>query len=255
MCASVHKKIILAVLAMPATMDVSKPHDMPVRLATMTARLCAAPPMDCTSMAALRVNACRKSGKKGTVECQRCHTGSPRADMRKRLICGLALCALWESITVCPALSSGPPTANFGPYNAAFLDGGVGLTRALSGQAAPLAAQAPWSMAGWLRMAHRQPGQVIVCAVGDIAGEKWWGLAVRDGSLSLVVGSTTLRGGAALEAGRWYALAAVFDGAAAHLYLDGREVAVQPLSTPRVRPSLELAPTTASSADRAHFGG
>ena len=180
--------------------------------------------------------------------------------MRKRLVCGLALCALWESITVCPALSSGPPTANlgtanFGPYNATFLESGVGLTRALSGQAAPLAAQAPWSMAGWLRMAHPQSGQAIVCAVGDIAGGKWWGLAVRDSSLSLVVGPTTLRGGTALEAGRWYAVAAVFDGAAAHLYLDGREVAAQPLSTPRVPPSLELAPTTASSAVHAHFGG
>jgi len=44
MCASAHKKIILAVLAVPATMDVSKPHDMPVELAKMTALLCAAPP-------------------------------------------------------------------------------------------------------------------------------------------------------------------------------------------------------------------
>ena len=211
--------------------------------------------VDCTSMAALRVNACRKNGKKGTVECQRCHIGSSRADMRKRLICGLALCALWEGITVCPALSSDSSTANFGPYNATFLDGGVGLTRALSGQAAPLAAQAPWSMAGWLRMAHPQSGQAIVCAVGDIAGEEWWGLAVRDGLLSLAVGSTTLRGGAALEAGRWYAVAAVFDGAAAHLYVDGREVAAQQVSTPRVSPSLELAPAAASSAVRAHFGG
>jgi len=77
MCPSVHKKIILAVLAMPATMDVSKPHDMPVRFATMTVLLCAAPPMDLTSMAALRVNACRKNGKKDSVECQRCHTSSP----------------------------------------------------------------------------------------------------------------------------------------------------------------------------------
>ena len=181
--------------------------------------------------------------------------------MRKRFICGLAYCALCLSSVVCPALSWSAatvmlaPTTNFGPYNATFLDGGVGLTRPLSEHAAPLPAGSPWSIVGWLRMAHAQSGQEIVSAVGDIAGEEWWGLAVRDGSLSLVVGSTTLRGGSALEAGRWYAVAAVFDGTAAHLYLDGREVAAQPLSTSRVSPSLGLAPTAASSAGRTHFGG
>jgi hypothetical protein len=204
--------------------------------------------------------------------------------MRKRLICGLAYCALWASVPVWLALSPAAPaasapapaspileapagpatmapaavlasTTNFGPYNATFLDGGVGLTRPLSEQAAALAANAPWSIAGWLRIAHHQSGQAIVSAVGDVAGGEWWGLAVTDGSVCLVVGSTTLRGGAALETGRWYAVAAVFDGAAAHLYLEGREVAVQPLSTSRVRPSLELAPTASSSGVRAHFGG
>ena len=180
------------------------------------------------------------------------------ASMRKRSICGLADSAFWGSVTVWLALSPaalGAAATNFGPYNATFLDGGVGLTRPLSEQAAPLAANAPWSMSGWLRIAHDQSGEAIVSAVGDVAGGEWWGLALADGSLCLVVGSTTLRAGAALEAGRWYAVAAVFDGAAAHLYLEGREVAVQPLSTPRVPPSLELAPTAASPKVRAHFGG
>ena len=178
--------------------------------------------------------------------------------MQKRSICGLADSAFWGSVTVWLALSPaalGAAATNFGPYNATFLDGGVGLTRPLSEQAAPLAANAPWSMSGWLRIAHDQSGEAIVSAVGDVAGGEWWGLALADGSLCLVVGSTTLRAGAALEAGRWYAVAAVFDGAAAHLYLEGREVAVQPLSTPRVPPSLELAPTAASPKVRAHFGG
>ncbi len=125
----------------------------------------------------------------------------------------------------------------------------------MSQQAAPLGADAPWSLAGWLRVAHRQSGEAIVAAVGDVAGGEWWGVALVDGSPCLVVGSTTLRGGAALAAGRWYAVAAVFDGRAAHLYLDGREVAAQPLSTSRVAPSLELAPTAASPGVRAHFGG
>ena len=164
--------------------------------------------------------------------------------MWSRLYCDLAWCTLWASAAIWPALSPGAalaPAANFGPYNATFLDGGVGLSRPLPEQAALLAADAPWSIAGWLRIAHRQSGQMIVSAVGDVAGGEWWGLAVTDGSLCLVVGSATLRGGPLLDAG-WHAVAAVFDGAAAHLYLDGREVAVQPLPTSRVRASLELDP-------------
>ena len=179
--------------------------------------------------------------------------------MRRRFIYPLMCCAL--SGVVCPALSWSAaavmlaPTTNFGPYNATFLDGGVGLTRPLSEHAAPLPAGSPWSIVGWLRIAHAQPGQAIVTAVGDISNGEWWGLAVIDGSPCLIAGSTTVRGAAILDAGRWYAVSGVFDGSTAHLYLDGREIAVRPLSTPPVRPNLELAPTAASSAGRTHFGG
>ncbi|MGB6356179.1 MAG: sugar-binding domain-containing protein, partial [Steroidobacteraceae bacterium] len=58
-----------------------------------------------------------------------------------------------------------------------------------------------------------------------------------------------------LEAGRWYAVAAVFDGVAAHLYVDGREVDARPASTSRVRAQLELAPISTATAPRQHFGG
>ena len=140
---------------------------------------------------------------------------------------GLALWLLWAGVASWPALSLAAtaalaPTANFGPYNVEFLEGGIGLSRPLSADAGPLAAGAPWSMSGWLRMAHRQSGQVILAAIGDTALGEWRGIALADGALSLIAGpAATVRAPAALQAGRWYAVTAVFDGAAAHLYLDG----------------------------------
>jgi len=71
-----------------------------------------------------------------------------------------------------------------------------------------------------------------------------------------VLGPTAMaRGSLALEPDRWYAVAAVFDGMTAHLYLDGREIASQTASTRRVRPRLELAPAAAAIGGRPHFGG
>jgi hypothetical protein len=110
---------------------------------------------------------------------------------------GLALCMLWVGVAAWPALSRAAPaltatalapTANFGPYNVTFLEGGVGLARPLSEAAAPIASGAPWSITGWLRSARRQPGEVIVAAIGSVAAGEWRGLTLMDGALSFVVG-------------------------------------------------------------------
>jgi Exo-beta-D-glucosaminidase Ig-fold domain/Concanavalin A-like lectin/glucanases superfamily/Glycosyl hydrolases family 2/Glycosyl hydrolases family 2, sugar binding domain/Glycosyl hydrolases family 2, TIM barrel domain len=163
--------------------------------------------------------------------------------------------ATWAALSYAAAVTL-PAGANFGPYNATFLEGGVGLARPLSEEAEPLGQGAPWSITGWLRCAHRQSGEVIVTAVGDLAGQEWRGLELADGTLSLVMGPrSAVRTAAVLEAARWYFVAAVFDGASAHLYLDGQELAAQAASTSRVRPRIELAPTGASSQARPHFGG
>jgi hypothetical protein len=146
-------------------------------------------------------------------------------------------------------------TANFGPYNVTFLEGGVGLARPLSKAAAPIASGAPWSITGWLRSTRRQSGEVIVAAIGDVAGGEWRGLMLVDGVLSFVVGPTALvRSTAVPEEDRWHAVAAVFDGVATRLYLNGREVGAQSGSTVRTPPNLELAPAAGTGA-RAHFGG
>jgi hypothetical protein len=114
-------------------------------------------------------------------------------------------------------------------------------------------------MVGWLRNTFRQPGEVIVAAIGDSgagAGGEWRGITLTDGTLAFVVAPTAVvRGSVALEPDRWYAVAAVFDGQTAHLYLDGREIAAQTASTLRVRARIELAPAAAAIGGRPHFGG
>ena len=145
-------------------------------------------------------------------------------------------------------------TSNFGPYNLSILEGGVGVVRPLPTDATLLNAGTPWSLVGWLRNSRRQPGEVIVSAIGNVSGGNWRGIALSDGTLSFVVGSTSLHTSTALENDRWYAVAAVYDGSAAHLYLDGEELDAKPAMTSRVQPTLELAPASASFA-RPHFGG
>jgi hypothetical protein len=181
---------------------------------------------------------------------------------------GLLLCAVFVAAAAWPALSpatgstpgAAAPAANLGPYNVTFLDGGVGLMRPLA-ETGPVAAGAPWSITGWLRTAHVRAGEVIVAAIGDVGGGDaaaggWRGLALVDGALSFVVApANTLRSAAVLEPGRWYAVAAVYDGTAAHLYLEGRELTAQRASTVQVRPRLELAPAAAGLGVRPHFGG
>jgi hypothetical protein len=189
-----------------------------------------------------------------------------KASMSSGFYQGFALRALWISMAAAwVALSEAAPavtptalapTANFGPYNVTFLEGGVGLARALPKEAGPIASGTPWSITGWLRSARRQSGEVIVAAVGDVAGGEWRGLALVDGALTFIVGpAAAVRSAAVPDAERWYAVAAVFDGRAAHLYLDGRELDAQPGSTVRVRPTLELAPAAAGVGARPHFGG
>jgi hypothetical protein len=174
---------------------------------------------------------------------------------------GLALLSLGLGAGSCPAQSLAAPadlapTANFGPYNVQFLEGGSGYSRPLSADAGPPAAGTPWSMSGWARVAHRQSGEVILAAIGDTVHREWRGIALTDGDLSFVVSpSATVRAPLVLEANRWYAIAAVFDGAAAHIYLDGREIAAHAAATSRVPPRIELAPAAATLGARPHFGG
>jgi len=171
---------------------------------------------------------------------------------------------------VCWALASpvtgaaGDSSTNLGPYNVRILEGGVGVTRPLSHDSQLLAAGSPWSISGWMNFTRRTSGSVVVAAIGDVSGTAWRGLELRDGRLYVVPGPSTAgtavpQGSAPLDAGRWYAIAATFDGSMARLFVEGREIAATPATGLRVAPRLELAPAVATTASKsgssAHFGG
>jgi hypothetical protein len=151
-------------------------------------------------------------------------------------------------------------SVNFGPYNMSTLEGGIGLSRALAPDVALADPGAPWSLSGWMRLTRPQSGMVVVAALGNTSARSdgWRGVALLDGELALELTPTiTLRGGALLEAGRWYQFAATFDGSTARLYLDGRELAAVAATTTRVAPCFDIAPVPGDpTARRAmHFGG
>src|SRR5579871_177833 len=68
-----------------------------------------------------------------------------------------AIAALLTLLSAVTALATALPAAlapgdNFGPYNAVFLQGGIGISRPLSPQAELLQARASWTLVGWVRV-------------------------------------------------------------------------------------------------------
>jgi beta-galactosidase/beta-glucuronidase len=175
--------------------------------------------------------------------------------------CGLLLLlalAAFEPTARASAPGSASSSVNLGPYNVTVLEGGIGMQRPLAANTALLAADAAWSITGWLRSTRRQPGAVIVAAVGDVdtARPAWRGVLLVDGELALRANPTlTLRSRTILEPGQWYAIAATYDGTTARLYVDGRERASAAAATLPVVPRIELAPPQGKGGAAAHFGG
>jgi hypothetical protein len=147
-------------------------------------------------------------------------------------------------------------TAGFGPYNVTFLEGGVGLKQPLDANASVLAANASWSMAGWLNITRERTGTITVAAIGDPSEASCRCLALQDGRLALAVASREqLTTTVAIAAKRWVAIAATYDGRTARLYLDGREIGSRALKVSAGKPVLNLAPTAALPGVTNHFGG
>ncbi len=141
-------------------------------------------------------------------------------------------------------------TENFGPYNATFLAGGVGLSEPLSPHSTVLGAGAAWSLTGWVRPALPQSGSVTLAGVGDPDGACNC-LLLRDGHLELRIGAGRLQTDRSLQPAAWHAVAATYDGTTARLYLDGAQIGARPIATQALGPELWLAPV----APTGHFGG
>lgn len=137
---------------------------------------------------------------------------------------------------------------DLGPHNARFLPGGIGIERELKGADALLADDAAFTLSAWVRPDARQPGRVVLIALGDPAA------ACR--CLSLVDGRLSLDGsavaGSAIAPGRWTHVAAVSDDRTVRLYADGREVGRGADRTAAVPAKIGIGPAVPG---RLHFGG
>jgi hypothetical protein len=139
--------------------------------------------------------------------------------------------------------------SNQGPYNAAFLKGGIGIERPLAESDASLSQGAAWSLTTWVRPdAARDTGTLIAVGAGDGASRR---LELRDGYAVAVDGAAIVRSSGRLEAGAWTNVAAVSDGRTLTLYVNGRRVGGTPARSVEVAPKLMVAPVVEGQ----HFGG
>lgn len=107
-----------------------------------------------------------------------------------------------------------------GPYNARFLQGGIGIERPLERAGALVAAGAPYTIATWVDVGTQNDASGTLIRLGIPPIER--ALSLENGRMVLRDGASVLRG-AVITKG-WHHLAAVSDGARVTLYLDGRRV-------------------------------
>ena len=153
-----------------------------------------------------------------------------------------------------PACAQSPGAPSLGPYTVGFLQGGVGLSRALP--ASPLlAADAPWSVSFWIRpdFADQTATLMRLESPGAATGRA---LLLDHGRVTLQIGSAVLGAQIALAPASWTLVCASFEKGRARLYIDGHEVGSGPVSlSPESAPRITLAPVEGEATNPRHFGG
>jgi hypothetical protein len=165
----------------------------------------------------------------------------------------MARSSLWlmlANMVAVPAWAQAP--GNGGPYNASFLAGGIGIERDLTGADALVREGGAYTISAWVRPDAAQAGEVTLIAIGAPGSAACRCLALSGGRLLLRDGGAGMASGAQVPAGKWSHVAAVSDGSALRLYLDGREVQRVPMRAGAVAPKLGIAPVVAGQP---HFGG
>jgi hypothetical protein len=154
-------------------------------------------------------------------------------------------------------MSAGATADTIGPFNAVFLQGGVGISQPLPPDSLLSRAGAPWTLAGWLRIDVPPQNSATVAALGEPLAPESSCLVLEQDVLALRFNRTgTLRSRVRLGAGGWHAVAAVYDGATAHLYVDGTDAGAVSVRSADVAPVLRLAPERAEDRlGEEHFGG
>jgi hypothetical protein len=160
-----------------------------------------------------------------------------------------ALVCLLAAIAALPAHPQSSPATLpekldvYGPYSGKFLLGGRGLADPLNPAEPILAAESPWTLSLWF-IADRSSMTTLLAGFGDPAAEDSRYLGLEAGKPVLRIGvANQVTAQTAVSGDDWHFLAASFDGATAHLFLDGNEVAIgTPAMGPVQDPELMLAP-------------
>ncbi len=158
------------------------------------------------------------------------------------------LCA--TTLFTAPAFAEVPD--NGGPWNARFLEGGIGIERPLP-EASPLTqAGARFTMAAWVRPDRVQQGEAALILQGTDACAPCRALVLVDGRPALRSGAVLVAAAQPLPAGQWSHLTATFAGTALRLYVNGKLAAQQPLTIPASAPRIAIAPPIPGQP---HFAG
>ncbi len=151
--------------------------------------------------------------------------------------------------------SAAPPVENTGPYNARFLEGGIGIERPLPADAPVLAAGAAFTFSAWVRPTAIQSGVATLIALGETTPSGCRCLVLDDGRPAVVLPGGNLRAPQAIAPARWTHVAATSDGTMVRLYVDGRPVARAAVAISAAAPAIGIAPARTALPRARHFGG
>jgi hypothetical protein len=165
--------------------------------------------------------------------------------MRLSLLAGTAIFATLAGTALARVPDQG------GPYNVEILAGGIGVDNDLPADAEIASAGHPFTLSAWVRPVEKQPGTVVLIALGDQSGPSR-NLELVDGKPAYREGSRTIEAGVAIAPGTSHHIAAVSDGSAVQLYLDGRRVAAGASTAAAVKAHIAIVPPIDGQP---HFGG
>ncbi len=147
--------------------------------------------------------------------------------------------------------------AQYGPYSAQVLRGGVGLSKPLPEADPLLGPEVAWTLSAWVEVQPGTPGDVAIAGVGLPTDADSRLFVLAGGQLALQLSPhMQIRAAAAMTPG-WHLLSATYSDETVTFYVDGVSAGSRPLQAAQVRHSLELAPVAPACAQLVcpHFGG